>query len=627
MNRLCFILCIIGLSFLQAIATRADSIRPSRLDSTLQRLAGQMEPQRAALARQEKGAVQSAREQFEQKGLKADAQARIQVVISGADHSGSLPKGLLKKFGGERMLSWRNQHKVWIPVPALKGLAAALPDGFFIRPVDPPTLDQVGGEGANVMNTTNYLASGVGGQGVVLGIIDGGYSNLNQTVTSGDAPPAGQILTIQDYNRTNFNISVNAVSALPGDHGTKVLESAFDHAPNANYILYIATDPVDIGLAVEHAVSNDVDILCMSQSRYPYQVQTTPGEGWFDNSGLACLAAQVAASNDIPFFVSAGNRATTHWKGPYNNPTPDSFHRWAGGDTLLSVDIDGNEGARFSLAWQPVPFGNADYDLFLLDSNGTAASSTNAGGDVFEGFWYSNPSSNDTTFEVFVTHNSGFSGDLELFVHGAASNFEFPVPESSTTSPSNTDDPLVISVGAINWTNYSAVAGTTNIIEGFSSRGPSNSGMILPDITGPDAATTFIDGQVFGTSYATPAAAGAAAALWSASPGLSAEGLVYLIKAKAAALKDWGDPGKDNIYGEGGFLLYPYHTNTLWVDARSGNSANDPGEPFASISAAQSNAFSGGRTVFFGQSYDETLSLDVPQRYETILVPARVGAP
>ena len=603
------------------------------LASTLRDAAATLAPLGARLRAHDTNALAAVAKVLVTRGFQVDEEARIQVVVSGEDLDSELPKGFIEGYGGLRGSSWLNQHVVWMPADALEPLARALPAGYFVRPAWPLNEDATGGECAYAMNTVNYQNYGLKGQGVVIGIIDGGFSNLASAIASGDVPPVGQILSIIDYINTNFSATVAFISARGTSHGTEVFEGAADNAPSANYRLYRTGNAVDLGLAIQHAISNGVDLLSMSQSFYAPDTQTGPGDGWYDNTGLACLAALAAASNDIPFFVSAGNRAGSHWKGNMNyGPDADNEHDWEDGDEFLSINFNVGGGALFYLSWEPAA--SRDYDLYLWSAPTTNsvlfASSVNSTNNIYESFSYK-PTVGGLPAWIQVVRRGGVPGPIELFVHangGGVSAFEYPVAESSATSPSNADHPFVISVGAVNWTNYASSAGSTGIIESFSSRGPSNSGRVLPDICAPDGNTTFVGGgPFFGTSDATPEAAGATAAFWSSVPTMSASGIVHLVRYTSEALKDFGDPGKDNIYGHGGLFLYAYRTNTIWVDRRAGNTTDATDRPFYHMAAAQSNATAGGRTVILGQSYPEPIVLNKAQRIETIVNPARIAKP
>jgi subtilisin family serine protease len=84
-------------------------------------------------------------------------------------------------------------------------------------------------------------------------------------------------------------------------------------------------------------------------------------------------------------------------------------------------------------------------------------------------------------------------------------------------------------------------------LESFSSQGPTADGRTKPDLSAPDGVSTASDSPFFGTSAATPHAAGAAALLLSANPSFS---LSRLRQALEEATQS-GGRRKDNQTGFG----------------------------------------------------------------------------
>ena len=86
-----------------------------------------------------------------------------------------------------------------------------------------------------------------------------------------------------------------------------------------------------------------------------------------------------------------------------------------------------------------------------------------------------------------------------------------------------------VAVGAVRYSNKK--------LESFSSHGPTADGRVKPDLTAPDGVSTASwDGAFFGTSAATPHAAGAAALILSHNPGMNVATLRReLLKATASS--------------------------------------------------------------------------------------------
>ena len=554
--------------------------------------------------------VQLQRE-LEHRGITMSDIGRVHVEIVGPPGGEPLPASVINQFGGEVTNTWLNRVEAWIPIGQLSNLARVLPPGYFLERASIPLLDQVAGEGPDVTNSADYRDHGADCTGVTVAVIDTGYIGLAMARTNGDAPSPA--------STTQINYTPNPFES-DETHGTGCTEALFDHCPDATWRLYKIDSLADLGTAVTDAINHNVDVISHSMSWY--------NTGWEDNSGGACAAATDAADDGILFFTAAGNYAEAHWQGDFDAGSDmDSWHDWVDGDETIDISIPGNGTGRFFLSWD-TSGDPSDYDLYLFDPTVTdvIASSTN-GGNAYEDFTWTNPNpAIPLTVHLAVARASGGTAEMEVFVGEAGTWLQYAMPENSTLSPSNCTHGNIVSVGAVDHGDYGSAPGTPGIIMGYSSQGPSNSGMTLPDLVGPTNTTGFTYPLGFGgTSCATPNIAGATAAFWSSAPLLGAEGVRYLIFEQAGIFKDWGAVGSDNIYGRGGVWLHDYHANTVWVDRRVGNVAGLPTLPYFYVAHAQFFAVSGGRVVFLGQSYPEAITLDTDLVYETIGWPALLG--
>ena len=117
----------------------------------------------------------------------------------------------------------------------------------------------------------------------------------------------------------------------------------------------------------------------------------------------------------------------------------------------------------------------------------------------------------------------------------------------------------------------------------YSSQGPSNGGMTVPDLTGPTNTTGFTYSTFTGTSCATPNVAGAACAFWSARPTYSNTAIRWLLYEQAELLKG----GKRVAYGaraitEGGYQSVPLNTDDFVVEIVGADLYGTPSIPWAS---------------------------------------------
>ena len=482
------------------------------------------------------------------------------------------------------LTSFGNRAEAWLPLQRLVEIAALLPDGYFIKEITPLNTEQVAGEGPMVTNSASYRNAGQDGAGLTIAVIDMGFSNLTAAQTNGDAPTT--------YAEINY---ANGEFESGGPHGTGCVEAAFDHAPGATWRLYRVDSLADLGPAVNDAIASNVDVISHSLSWMNL--------GWDDDTGPACDAANHASDNGIVFFTAAGNQAQSHYQGDFADSDNDGWHEFAAGDEAIDLTIGPDEGGNYYLSWSNP---DTDLDFYLYDDStpSTVVAKSDNGGGAFEEFYLAHLNPTPLNFHLAVLHRSGpESTEIEIFSHSAGTWTEHTVAASSTHSPSNSTGSLVIAVGAVTHTLYGQPNGS-NVIAGFSSRGPSNSGMALPDLCGP----THTQGLTYpggfgGTSCATANAAGAACAFWSADTQLGGYAILWLLKEQADLWRDWGTAGNDNTYGKGGVLLTDYHFGTRWVARSYPGTADLPTAPYYTVQGAHAVAPNNGRLLIFGDDY------------------------
>ena len=192
------------------------------------------------------------------------------------------------------------------------------------------------------------------------------------------------------------------------------------------------------------------------------------------------------------------------------------------------------------LKWDD-PFGGScnNYDLYLRRSNGTtAASSTNPQTcyqDPVEMLPYSTPG----TYSLQIQTCSPTGSTVHFHLYTFYQNLQYQIAAGSLVEPA--DNPSVLAVGAVPWSS-------PNTIESFSSQGPTEDGRIKPDLAGPDGVSNATYGSFYGTSAASPHAAGAAALVLQANPGWTPAQVASFLEGQAV---DLGAAGPDNVYGAG----------------------------------------------------------------------------
>jgi subtilisin family serine protease len=272
--------------------------------------------------------------------------------------------------------------------------------------------------------------------------------------------------------------------------------------------------------------------------------------------------------------------------------------------------------------------GDGVLDIFVGD--GDMEIIEYSAGYRFQEVVYTNDTGSTQLVHLIVVKTSGTPGEFEVFTHDFQANADWQehwIEQGSTTSPSNSTNSRVVSVGAVRWSDFESPSGTTSIIKEYSSQGPSNGGMTLPDLVGPTDTTGFTyPGGFGGTSCATPNVAGAAGAFLSADTQLYAYPIWWLMAVQSQNWRDWGSAGIDMVYGNGGAYLLDCIPGSLWLARDYGNVTDTRHAPFYTMQAAHDWATAGSTIrVLPGGNYPEPATLDKELYIETLVNPTVLG--
>ena len=390
-------------------------------------------------------------------------------------------------------------------------------------------------EGVLFSKADTYHAVGFNGTGIKVAVIDDNFFINNTEISS-------NIIHSQLFNSSgtcfgNFPGDISCGEITGGSHGTAVAEIIVDMAPDVDLLVYSIGTSLDFAMAVDDATSRGADIITASLG-FP----TSGGDGtsvndWY-RDGTSSVAKKVnnATNNGILFTVAAGNQGSSHWSGDYvalpvanltepllgdltGNPTWESvmmFNASASGNLRACLPVN-NVGSSYIVNWNAWPSTSTqDYDVFLYSSNMV---------DFWNGSTQTQNPTNLEPLEIFShVSNLGnaclviasFTSDENHRFHVDVGNNDldsaYMIPSGSLDTPADATGALT--VGAINFnnspTNYS-----DDLLEAFSSQGPTDDSRIKPEICGPDRNITHqtaLSGGIFpGTSASTPHVAGAAA--------------------------------------------------------------------------------------------------------------------
>ncbi|MBI2884189.1 MAG: S8 family serine peptidase [Candidatus Methylomirabilis oxyfera] len=513
----------------------------------------------------------------------------LQVYIEMEEVSEATLTGL-RGVGVTIELTDPDQRLVQARIPLAKlDAVAALPSVKFIRLPDYGFTNRqgsVGTEGnATVRANMLRLQSGVSGAGVRVGVISGGVSGLAQSIATGNLPPTNFFrdnrgiliattggVTAQSF-RADGNLEVFGNS--PDAEGTALLEIVHDIAPGSQLFYANFGTGLEFNQAVNFLAAH-TDIVVDDVNFF----NAGPYDGTSSVSQNTTNALNNPSNPIRAYFTVAANYRMQHYRGTFSNaggsfPSINGIEGGVSNAHLFTATAGttgpapqiSNEitvppgGASIYLQWDD-PFGASanDYDLFVLQSDGSIVTgSVNAQTgfqNPIEAVFIPNTGSAPVTLSYSIVNFRNQAAPRTFDVFLATTSAVAPVIHQFNTPgmsiPNQADaGGGVLTVGAVPWL-------FPNVPEPYGGEGTTRDGRLKPEVMAPDGVSVSGAGgfsQVFfGTSAASPHAAGAAALLLSQNLGLTRSQLADLLKGTAV---DLGPPGPDNRFGFGRIDAFP----------------------------------------------------------------------
>lgn len=408
----------------------------------------------------------------------------------------------------------------------------------------------------------------IDGTGIKIGVLSDGVTNLAASQAAGDLGP----------------VTVLPGQAGSGDEGTAMLEIVHDLAPGAQ--LYFATAFNGItsfaqNIRALRAAGCDIivdDVFYFVET--PFQDGQAPGVVSNTNGGVVTQAVNDVTASGALYFSSAGNSGNLNdgtsgvWEGNFVDggdaggvlTGAGRIHNFGG--QLFTIQTAAGQ-SQIDLYWSdPLGGSSNDYDLFRLNSTGTAVTAASTGAqdgtqDPFEAV------GQPTAVSLYVIVK--FSG-ADRFLHLNTNRGRLSIATAGQTHGHSAAANAFGCAATPAAAAFPNPFSSTNVVENFSSDGPrrifyqadgtpitpgdflATGGLLRqkPDITAADGvAVTGVGGfpsPFFGTSAAAPHAAAIAGLLKSANPSFTPAQIRAALTGSAIDIEG---PGVDRDSGAG----------------------------------------------------------------------------
>jgi hypothetical protein len=442
----------------------------------------------------------------------------------------------IEALGGIVETTYKQLVQNKLPVDSLLHLADSHSTKYLRLPYKPILLETSEGVAKTGANQWHNLLP-YHSEGAKVCILDAGFKGYESLLGS-ELPSS----VVTRSFRADNDIEANC------EHGTACAEIVYDMAPNAQLWLVNYGTDVEMATAVDWIIAEGIEIISNSTGSYLW------GAG--DGTGIVCAVVQKATNRGIIWINAAGNQAEDHWMGTFRDNDGDGWHNFSVNDELLQFYAPAYQQIKIDLRWNDwgewtgsnYIGSRQNFDLYLYYWNGTTYVQTvfnsknlQSGSQkpiecIFIPDWINTAPGYWGIAIKKISANRNVSFDLYVTDLGP---IQYNIPERSIVTPA--DSIHSITVGAVHWSN--------DVLESYSSQGPTSDGRIKPDICAPSVVTTASYGTegFNGTSAACPHVAGAFALLKSMTPQTFDQ-----IKATLEALAiDLGPAGKDNKFGIG----------------------------------------------------------------------------